>query len=161
MAVTLDIVESWRRPRVVMRRKLAEGLAEGRSLAVLMGACTLIFVSQWPPLARQAHFDPSVPLEGLLGGRLFAVIFVAPLMFYTLAAVAHGVSRLFGGRGPAAATRFALFWALLAVSPAMLLHGLLLGFLGPVPGVTVAGYGVLLAFLYIWVASMIEAQRWT
>lgn len=161
MAVTLDIVESWRRPRVVMRRKLAEGLAEGRSLAVLMGACTLIFVAQWPRLAREAHVDPSVPLEGRLGATLFAVIFVAPLMFYTLAALSQGVARLFGGRGPAAAMRFALFWALLAVSPAMLLHGLASGFLGAVPGVSVAGAGVLLVFLYIWVANMIEAQRWT
>lgn len=160
MSVTLDILESWRRPRVVMRRKLAEGLAEGRSLAMLMGACALIFVAQWPRLAREAHLDPSVPLEGRLGATLFALIFVAPLMFYVGAALSQGVARLLGGRGQGAAMRLALFWALLAVSPAMLLHGLLSGFLGPVPGVAVVGAGVALAFVYIWGANMIEAQRW-
>lgn len=161
MAVTLDILESWRRPRVVMRRKLAEGLSEGRSLAVLMGACALIFVSQWPRLSREAYLDPSVPLEGRLGGTLFAMIFVAPLMFYVLATVSQGLGRLFGLRGAGIAVRFALFWALLVVSPAMLLHGLLSGFLGPVPAVSAVGAGVLAAFVYIWVANMIEAQRWT
>lgn len=161
MAVTLDMLDSWRRPRVVMRRKLGEGLAEGRSLAVLMGACALIFVAQWPRLAREAHLDPSVPLEGRLGATLFAVIFVAPLMFYALAALSQGVARLLGGRGPGAAMRFALFWALLVVSPAMLLHGLVQGFLGPGPAVSAVGAGTLAAFVYIWGANMIEAQRWT
>lgn len=161
MAVTLDIVESWRRPRVVMRRKLIEGLTEGRSLAMLMGACALIFVAQWPRLAREAHVDPSVPLEGRLGGTLFAMIFVAPLLFYAVAALSQGVARLAGGRGQGAAMRLALFWALLAVSPAMLFQGLLSGFLGPSPAVSVVGAGTLAGFVYIWGANMIEAQRWT
>ncbi len=158
MAITSDIVESYRRPRAVLRRRI-EGSDEGRALAVLMGACLLIYVSQWPSLARAAELDPAIPLDARLGGALMATIFVLPLLAYGLAFLSHGVARLFGGRGTGLAARIALFWSLLAVSPLMLFQGLVGGLVGPGPALTVTGAGVALAFLYLWANALIEAER--
>ncbi|MDZ4134462.1 MAG: YIP1 family protein [Paracoccaceae bacterium] len=159
MAVTSDIGESWRRPRVVFRRKLGEGLHEGRLLAILLGACGLIYVAQWPRLARASQLDPSVPLDARMAITLFALLFVAPLLFYALATISHWLAQTLGGKATAAAARLALFWALLVVSPLMLLQGLLSGFLGATPAVTGVGVGVLLAFLVLWGNMLYEAER--
>jgi hypothetical protein len=70
MPVSTDILESYVRPRQVFRRKLDGGTDEGRALATLIGACLLIFVAQWPGLARAAHADPAIPLDARMGGAL-------------------------------------------------------------------------------------------
>ncbi len=159
MAVTTDIVQSWRRPRAVFQRKRAEGLAEARLLATLMGACLLIFVSLTPRLAREAHFDPSVPLDARMAGALMAVLFLVPLIAYALAGLTRLVARVLGGKGSGAASRLALFWSLLATTPLMLLHGLVAGFIGPSTGLSLLGGGVALVFLYIWGNMLAEAER--
>lgn len=171
MPVVPDILASWRRPRAVIARKLAEGPREDRAIATLMGACGLIFVAQWPALAREAHLSriaaeaagtplDQVPgLEALMGSRLFALIFIAPLVFYLLAALSHLVARLLGGKGTGFGARLALFWALLCTTPVMLLQGLVSGFLGEGPGATAVGIGVFVAFLYLWINMLIEAEK--
>jgi hypothetical protein len=159
MAITTDIVESYRRPRAVLRRHLADGGQEGRALAVLMGACLLMFVAQWPVAARQAHLDPSIPLDARMGGALMAMIFMVPLLAYAVAALSHLVARALGGRGSFLAARMALFWSLLTVSPLMLLQGLVHGLAGPGPGLTLLGLGVLAVFLILWINGLIEAER--
>ncbi len=158
MSVTRDIVRSWRRPREVMRRHLALGRREDRALIFLMVACIIIFVGQWPRLSREAFFDPSMPLDARLGGALFGWLFVAPLAFYVIAALSHMVARLFGGRGSWFGARLALFWSLLAASPLWLLVGLVAGFIGPGVELSVTGAIALLAFLVIWILSLVEAE---
>lgn len=158
MAVSSDMLESWRRPRAVMRRLLAGGAQEGRALAVLMGACFLIYVAQWPRLAREAHLDPAVPLDARLGITMFALLFLAPLIFYALAAMTHLMAKIAGGTGSFFRARMALFWALLAVSPVMLLQGLVAGLVGPGPGLSILGVGVLAGFLWIWLQSLRVAE---
>ncbi|WP_126978586.1 YIP1 family protein [Frigidibacter oleivorans] len=158
MPVTTDILASWRRPRAVMRRHLAAGVREDRALGYLMLAMGVIFVAQWPRLSREAFFAPEVPFEARLSGALLAIVFLAPLFFYALAAVAHLAARAAGGRGSFFGARMALFWALLAVSPAMLLQGLVAGFIGPGPAQTVVGLAVLAAFLMIWGAGLWAAE---
>lgn len=159
MAVTSDIVATWRRPARVMRKLLAMGRREDRALAILIAACFVIFIAQWPRLSREAFFDPTVPLEARLGAALFGWIFLMPLFAYGLGAVTHLVGKLFGGRGSWYSARFALFWSLLAASPAWLLYGLVAGFIGPGPEQTVAGVILLVAFLSIWGISLREAER--
>lgn len=159
MPVTTDIVKTYRAPRQVIRRHLAAGVREDRALAFLMAACALIFVAQWPRLARQAYLTPEVPLEALIGAALLGWLFLAPLFLYLLGAASHLVARLFGGRGSFYAARLALFWSLLAVSPLMLLQGLVAGFIGPGPALTLVGYGVLLIFLVLWGLALHEAER--
>jgi hypothetical protein len=159
MAITTDILESYRRPRAVLRRYLEDGGHEARALAVLMGACLLMFVAQLPGLAREAHFEPEVPLDARMGGALMAMIFMVPLLAYALAAVSHGVALLFGGKGTFLSARMALFWSMLAISPLMLFHGLVRGMVGPGPSLTLTGIAVLAVFLVLWANALIEAER--
>lgn len=157
--LTREILRSWRSPRAAMRRQLAHGVQEDRALMLLMLACAVIFVAQWPRLAREAHLDPSVPLEARLGAALLGLMFLAPLALYLLAAASHLLARAFGGRGSFGAARLALFWSLLCVTPALLLHGLAQGMAGPGPATRILGWGVLAVFLVIWFLSLLEAEQ--
>jgi len=159
MPVTSDILTAWRAPRRLIRAKLNNGLREDRALAVLFGACVLIFVAQWPALSRAAFLQPEVPLDARMGGALMATLFLLPPILYGVAALTHLVAKLLGGRGSFFGARLALFWALLAVVPLMLLNGLVAGFLGPGPAATVVGLGVAVGFLYLWLNMLIEAER--
>lgn len=158
MSVTRDIAATWRAPRATLRRLLAAGPREDRAIVYLMLACLLIFVAQWPRLARQAHLDDAVPLEGLLAGALFGWLFVAPLFFYGLAALSHLVARVLGGQGTWYGARLALFWALLSVAPLWLLHGLVAGFLGASLPLSFVATLLAVAFLAIWLLSLAEAE---
>jgi hypothetical protein len=104
-----------------------------------MGACLLVFVSQWPVLSRQAYLDPSVPLDARMGGALMAWLFIVPLAAYVMAAASHLLAKVGGGRGTWFGARLALFWALLAASPLWLLNGLVAGFIGPGPALNLVG----------------------
>lgn len=153
MSVSRNIVATYRGPGRVVRALYALVPQEGRLLAYAMGACGLIFVSQTPVLARRAHLEDT-ELNMLLGGSLMAWIFVAPLLLYALAALAYGVARVLGGQGTQYGARLSLFWALLASSPIILLHGLLAGFVGPGPGLQGVGLIWLLCFLWFWMSGM-------
>jgi hypothetical protein len=161
MAVSSDIVATWRRPAQVMRKLLDMGRREDRALAILLAACLVIFIAQWPRLSREAHFatEGQAPLEAQMAITFFAMLMVWPLMAYGLAGATHLLARLFGGRGSWYSARLALFWALLASSPAWLFHGLVAGFIGPGPALTLVGAGLLLAFSAIWVLCLREAER--
>ncbi|MBN2905269.1 MAG: YIP1 family protein [Rhodobacteraceae bacterium] len=158
MSVVRNIVASWRRPRAAMRALLAVGQREDRALVYLMLACFLIFVAQWPRLSREAYLDPEIPLEARLGAALMGWMFLAPLFFYGMAALSHLASRGFGGTGTWYGARLALFWALLAVSPVWLLHGLVAGFIGAGPALGVVATVLSVAFLAIWLLSLAEAE---
>jgi hypothetical protein len=159
MPITSDIVESYRRPRDVLRRRMGAGPNEGRALALLLAACLLIFISQLPGLARAAHLDPSVPLDARMGGALMATFFLLPLVAYALAGISRLVAWAFGGKGTGYGARMALFWSLLAVSPLMLLQGLVRGFIGEGPALTATGVVVALAFVVLWMTALAEAER--
>jgi len=156
MPVTTDIVSTYRGPRKVMRRLLSMGAREDRALAIVMAACLVVFIAQWPRLSREAHLTGQ-ELNPLLGGTLMAWIFIAPLLFYTLAFATHLVLRAL--RRPVAgfSTRIALFWALLASSPLILLHGLVAGFIGPGIEQKIVGVVWLVIFLWFWGANLREA----
>lgn len=159
MPVSTDIVRTYRRPRQVIREKLAQGPREDRALATLMGACLLVFVAQWPVLSRAAYLDPGVPLQARLAGALMAWLFIVPVAAYVLAAASHLAARLAGGRGTWFGARLALFWALLAASPLWLLNGLVGGFIGPGPALTLVGLVAVGAFVLFWGAGLYEAER--
>jgi hypothetical protein len=159
MAVSTDIVATWRRPRQVMRKLLDMGQREDRALMFLLVGCGLIFVAQWPQLSRAAYLDESVPLQARIGGALFAWLFWVPLLAYGLAAVSRLVARALGGRGTWYSARLALFWALLASTPAWLMYGLVAGFIGSGPAERIVGAFLLLAFFSIWGICLREAER--
>lgn len=160
MPVTTDILRSYRAPGGVIRRHLAAGQREDRAVAFLMGACAVIFVAQWPRLQREAVLNPDAPpLDAQLGGALMGWLFIAPVLAYGLAALSHMVARVLGGqRGSWYGARLALFWTMLATSPLFLLQGLVAGFLGAGPAMTVTGSLLSLAFLLIWAAALRESH---
>lgn len=152
MALTTDILRSYRSPGRVLRRRMA-GSGEDRALITVMLACALIFVAQWPRLSREA-FLSGQEAEMLIGGAMLGWLFLAPLVLYALAAASHLVARLMGGRGSFFGARMALFWALLAAAPLWLLWGLVAGLVGPGAGLDAVGIVALLAFLWIWIAGL-------
>jgi hypothetical protein len=157
MSITLEIVRSWTRPRAVTRRQL-DAPSEARALAHLVIGCLLIFVAQWPRLSREAYLDPSVPLDARIGGALMGIMFIAPLLLYALAALSHLIARLMGGRGTWLSARIALFWTLLATAPLFLLYGLVAGFIGQGPALSLTGLVALSGFLAHWVLALAEAE---
>lgn len=159
MAVTTEIAAMYRRPRDVIREKLALPPREDRVLSYLLFGCLLLFVAQSPSQAREAYLNPEVPLEARLYWSALFYIFVVPLAMYALAAVSHLVARLMGGQGTWHRARLALFWTILAAAPMMLCLGLLVAFVGRGTSVSVAGGLVALAFLGLWGLSLIEAER--
>lgn len=159
MAVSTEMLRAWRDPRAAIRRQLADGENEGRALIYLMVACFLFFVAQWPRLSREAYLNPEIPFDARWGGALMGWMFIAPLLFYGLAALSHLVFRLMGGRGSWFGARLALFWSLLVVAPIVLLLGLVAGFIGAGAAANATSLLLLLAFLYIWGSSLMEAER--
>ncbi|WP_343078887.1 YIP1 family protein [Ostreiculturibacter nitratireducens] len=158
MGVASDIVATYRAPRRVVRRLLASGQREDRALAVLMGACLLLFVAQWPVAARAAYLEPDVPLEARLASAFLASMFILPLFAYAVAGISHLAARAFGGAGTFWRARIALFWALLAAAPLQLLYGLVGGFIGPGAQLRFIGFVVFGIFILIWGAGLRVAE---
>ncbi len=130
MSVVRDILAMYRAPRDVAAHRVGGARREDRALAYLVAACVLIFVSQWPRLAREAALQPDIDLQARLAGALFAWVMVMPLAFYIFAFVLFMILRLFDQGVNAYHVRAALFWALLASVPLWLLSGLTAGFVG-------------------------------
>ncbi|MCZ4354635.1 YIP1 family protein [Roseovarius aestuarii] len=157
MSVTRDIAATYRGPGRVMRRLLAMGEREDRALAILVAGCAVMFIAQMPRLAREAHLTGQ-ELNPLLGGTLLAWMFIAPLLLYVLALISHWIARAFGGRGSGFGARLALFWALLAASPLILLQGLTAGFVGPGAALNIVGVIWLGCFALFWGLGLREAE---
>ena len=157
MSVSNDIVRTYFAPREVQARRMA-AQREDRAIAVLLAACVLISVSQWPRLAREAFFDSTIDLQMQMGTTFFAWVFIAPLGLYAIAALTHIIARVVGGRGTWFRARMALFWALLAASPLWLFHGLVAGFIGPGPALSGVGLLALVAFVVFWGAGLSVAE---
>jgi len=151
------IMESWWAPgRVVASLR---GLPDRALVAILMAAMLLFLVAQAPEHARAAQLDPSVPFEARMGGAILAVMFMLPLIAYGMAALVAAFSRLTPWRVDGVGSRIALFWALLAVSPAMLLAGLVAGLIGPGGALALTRALAGLGFLVIWGAGLRAMTR--
>ncbi len=158
MPVTNDITATYRGPGKVMRKLLSMGQREDRALAFLMAGCLIVFVAQLPRLAREAHITGQ-ELNMLMGGALLGWIIIAPLFFYLIAALSHLFAKTVGGKGSWFGARLALFWALLASSPLLLLHGLVAGFIGEGPALQIVGAIWIAIFLWFWVMGLRQAER--
>jgi hypothetical protein len=158
MSVTTDIVESWRRPRTVVRRLLDRGGSESFLLTFLLIFLLLAFAAAAPNLAREAFLQPEVPLPQRLFAAALGLLATIPV-WYLLAALSHLIARAVGGRGSPYGARLALFWALVVISPAMLVHGLVLG-MADNPGFSALfGAGVGAGFVTLWILMLIEVER--
>lgn len=158
MAVTRDIVESWHHPGVVIRRLLANGPSEPFAFSLLVTFLILAFTAAAPNLARAAFLQPDTTLIQRLYAAGLGLLVTIPI-WYLLAAIGHLVARALGGTGSFYGGRLALFWALVAVSPAMLLQGLVQGLLGFGPATVAAGAVVATIFLIFWTVMLREVER--
>lgn len=158
MSVLRDIAASYGGPHKVVARHLAMAQREDRAIAILFAGCALWFVSSWPYNARLSHLEGR-EMGPLIGGSLFALMFIAPLFFYLFAGVVGFVLRLIGWKGNGYGSRFALFWALLASTPLLLLHGLVRGFIGPGLQEQIVGLIWFISFLWIWTSGLLQAGR--
>ncbi len=158
MAVTSDIVDSWRSPRATFRRHLARGVSEPFAFTLLLVFLGLAFIGQWPQASRDAFLAQEPTAAPRLLARGLAVLATIPL-WYGLAAASRFVARLMGGQGTGYRARLALFWALATVGPLMLLQGLVAGMIGPGSALVAVNIAVGLAFLWLWILMLIEAER--
>jgi len=158
MSITTDIVESWRRPRVVVRRHLARGQSEPFAFSLLVAFLVLAFVAQWPGASRAAFEGGNTPVAPRLLAIALALLATIPL-WYGLAAASRLVARVFGGRGSWYGARIALFWSLVAITPLMLLQGMVSGLIGPGPGLTAVGILAAAGFVIFWALALIEVER--
>lgn len=158
MAVTRNITATYRGPGRVVTGLLSAGQREDRALAYLMAGCLVVFIAQLPRLAREAHLTGE-DLDMLMGATLMAWIFIAPLVLYCVAGASHLIAKLFRGRGSHYGARLALFWALLASSPLMLLNGLVAGFVGPGIELQAVGFLWFAFFVWFWFGGLIAAER--
>ncbi|MEM9434023.1 MAG: YIP1 family protein [Pseudomonadota bacterium] len=160
MSTTTAILASYRHPRSTVLAQRDSGAGEERALAWLMAACLLSFVARLPGLAREAHLSGGEPpLEALASGAFVGHVLAAPLFLYGLAAVSHLVMKVFGAQGRFLDARLALFWALLAICPVVLLQGLVVGFIGPGPALTLVSAIAFLGFLFIWINGLIALEK--
>lgn len=157
MSVSADILATYRGPRRVMARHLAGERHEARALAYLLAALALMLVAQVPELRRAAQAGTEAPFGPSLLARALALGVMLPV-FYLVAALAHGVARLLGGQGDGFGARLALFWALLAVAPAILAQGALVAITGPGPVASLCAVAVFALFLWFWFAGLAEAE---
>lgn len=156
MAVTSEILATYRGPGRVMARLMSDGPREDRALAILLGACVVMFIARWPSISREAYLAGQEPQAGM-AGALMGVVFILPLLCYAVALLSQGVIRLFGVKATGYSTRVALFWALLAASPLTLLAGLVAGFIGQGVELTITGGLWFAVFLWFWMAGLKQA----
>lgn len=160
MSVVGEILATWRHPDGPVGRLLSAGPREDRSLMILIAASVLMFVARTPDLARRAAMNPEVPLQAQMGITLFVMLFMIPVLAYALATISHFVMQALGRQGSAFGARVVLFWAMLAVVPGLLLHGLLSGLIGgETAGTRMVGLVVFTAFLWFWGRGLHLAYR--
>ncbi|MFD1880868.1 hypothetical protein [Paracoccus pacificus] len=153
-SIVLRVLRTWVQPARVLRGIARQGVSEAGLIVMLIGALAVLLVAQLPMHARAAQLDPAVPFQARLGGALVAVMFMMPLIAYAVAWLAGVIMRLAGRPITGLSSRLALFWALLAVSPAMLLSGLLAGLVGPSLGLTVTNIICGVAFATFWITGL-------
>jgi hypothetical protein len=158
MTVSTDLVATWRRPRAILRQHLARGKSEAFAFSLLLVFLVLAFVGQWPAAAREAFLALEPSAAPRILARALAVLATIPL-WYALAALSRLVARAMGGQGTWYGARIALFWALAAIGPLMLLQGLVSGMIGPGSGLSAVTVLVGVAFLWLWATLLHEAER--
>lgn len=159
MALTSDIMATYRGPSKVVSRFLAQGRNEVRALLFMLIAGILMFVASTPFQAREAQMDPDVPLMARLYWSAILYVFIMPILLYGFAAVIWVLARIARRQVSGYQIRFTLIWALLASTPVLLLMGLTAGFIGPGIQLQAVGFVWIAVFGWFWAAGLLSADR--
>ncbi|UWR28025.1 YIP1 family protein [Sulfitobacter sp. S223] len=158
MALTQDIIATYKGPGRVVERFLSQGRNEVRALLFLLIAGILMFVASTPFQAREAQLDPEVPLAARLYWSGFFYVFLLPILVYLFAIIIWGLARVARRQITGFEIRFTLIWALLAATPVALLLGLTAGLIGPGIQVKAVGALWLAVFGWFWIAGLLRAD---
>lgn len=158
MALTQDIFATYKGPKRVVARFLAQGRNEVRALLFVLIAGVLMFVAVAPYQAREAQLDAEVPLEARLYWSALFYILILPIFIYLFALVVWGLARIARRQITGYEIRFTLIWALLASTPIMLLMGLTAGFIGPGIQLQLLGLVWFLVFGWFWISGLLSAD---
>ena len=123
-SLTSEILTAYRYPRLSFERQLAKNFGDDRILFYGILACFLAFVARMPSLFHESMSAGSPPVYAVVSIHFAVSLLTAPLLLYFIAAVSHVVARAFGGRGNWRGARLALFWTVLALSPLVLVAGI-------------------------------------
>lgn len=159
MALTQDIVATYKGPGAVIRTFLAQGRNEVRLLLFVMITGLLLFVATAPYQAREAQLDPEIPLQARLYWSAFFWIFIMPILLYAFTMVIWAVSRVARRRITGYGVRLTFIWALLASMPVVLLLGLVAGLIGPGMQLQLVGIMWLAVFGWFWLAGLLAAEQ--
>lgn len=159
MPVSRDIARMYRRPRAVVQELFAMGPREDRAIAWLMIGCFMVFLSRLPALQREAVRTGSDFQQDTIYA-FFALLMIAPLLFYVIAAIVFGVTKLIRPAATAYGARLSVFWGWLAASPIALFYGLLVGFNGlDHPGTVAIGAVWLAVLVWFWISGLAETSK--
>ncbi|WP_299417023.1 YIP1 family protein [uncultured Sulfitobacter sp.] len=158
MALTQDIVATYRGPSRVIRRFLAQGRNEVRALLFVLIAGVLMFIAAAPYQAREAQLDPDIPFQARLYWSAFFFILIFPILVYLFAFCIQALSWIARRKVTGYAIRFTLIWALLASTPVILLLGLTAGFIGPSIQLQLVGFIWLAVFGWFWATGLLCAD---
>ncbi|MDB2369058.1 hypothetical protein N9V68_00530 [Octadecabacter sp.] len=159
MPVSRDIARMYLRPRAVVRDLYAMGPREDRAIAWLMIGCFLVFLSRLPALQRAAVQTGSNFQQDTIYA-FFALMMIAPLMFYLLAALLFLAAYVIRPNATGFGARLATFWGWLASTPVALFYGLLVGFNGlDHPGTILIGAIWMAVLLWFWVSGLAETSK--
>lgn len=159
MPVSRDIVAMYRRPRKVVRGLADMGVREDRAIAWLMIGCFLVFLSRLPALQRNAVQTGSDFQQDTIYA-FFAMMMIAPLIFYLIAFIAFLVTKVLRPASYAYGARLSVFWGWLSAAPVALFYGLLVGFNGlDHPGTVAIGALWLAVLIWFWGAGLIETSK--
>jgi hypothetical protein len=159
MALTADILATYKGPGRVTKRFLGQGRNEVRALLFVLIAGLLMFIASMPYQAREAQLDPEVPLQARMYWSGFFFILILPILIYVFSLLVWGLARIARRRISGYEIRFTLIWALLASTPAILLMGLVAGFIGPGIQLQIVGVVWLAVFGWFWTAGLLCADE--
>lgn len=158
MALTQDIIATYKGPGRVVSGFLAQGRNEVRALLFMLIAGVLMFVATAPFQAREAELNPDVPFLARMYWSAFFYIMILPILVYIFAIIIWGLTRIARRKITGYEVRFTLIWALLASTPVMLLMGLTAGFIGPSLQLQAVGFLWLGVFGWFWAAGLLRAD---
>jgi hypothetical protein len=154
MALTGDIVATYKGPGRVVARFLSQGRNEVRALLFVLIAGMMMFIAVMPYQAREAQLDAEVPLQARIYWSAFFYILIMPILLYLVAFFLWPFVWLFRRPVSGYEVRFSLFWALLATTPVMMLLGLTAGFIGQGSELELVGYLWLGVFLWFFISGL-------
>ena len=149
-----EIAGTYFRPKTVIRNKL-RSTTEGQAFAYLLLGCILHLCGRIPRLQSDTvSVQSDVPFYGALVANLFGSIFLAPFLFYLVAAFVRILIKIIGIEVSWLHSRMALFWTVLIVFPLAFINGVVWSLTNSEKLYSICQIILLFVFLGFWVKAL-------